>query len=127
MEMRFPSTWPENCPPDDAREAGGVVFRLVKHDPPIAEDLATHGETNRLPKAPACLRCGLSVFREVGDAVHQRLLLPKLGDFIARADLKPEHGKTKLTEGRQPTHTTWWVYEGVDRASLFAVTPVAGG
>jgi hypothetical protein len=25
--------------------------------------------------------------------------------------------------GKQPTHTTWWPYEGVDRASLFSIVP----
>jgi hypothetical protein len=48
-----------------------VVFRLVHEDPPDASDFATHAETGRLPKAPACLRCGLSVFREKRDAEHQ--------------------------------------------------------
>lgn len=51
------------------------------------------------------------------DAVHQRLLPPKLGRWIAKGTLRPEHGKTKLTTGKQPTHTTWWAYDGVDRAA----------
>lgn len=124
--MRFPDNWPENCPPEDADDAAGIVYRIVKNVPPLPEDLATHFETNRLRNAPACLRCGLSVFREVRDVVHQRLLLPKLGEFIASADLKPEHGKAKLTPGTQPTHTTWWAYEGVQRANLFVVMATEG-
>jgi hypothetical protein len=83
--------------------------------------MATHHETGRLPKADACQRCGLSVFRLLRDAVHQRRLLPKLGAHIARATLLPEHGVAKLTRGQQPTHTTWWTYVGVARAELFAV------
>ena len=119
--MKFPVDWPTNCPPPDAVDADGHVFRLVKHDPPQAEDTASHLETGRLPKAPPCLRCGLSVFREIRDAVHQRQLLPKLGSLIAQATLLAEHGKTKLTMGSQPSHTTWWAYQGVNRASLFTV------
>ncbi|MCU0873206.1 MAG: hypothetical protein MUE50_12775 [Pirellulaceae bacterium] len=79
-----------------------------------------------MPKAPPCLRCGLSVFRETRDAIHQRQLLPKLGSLIAEATLLAEHGKTKPTEGRQPSHTTWWAYEGVNRASLFSVVREEG-
>jgi hypothetical protein len=119
--MHFPNTWPGDCPPQEALDAEGDVFRIVNNDPPIADDLASHFETGKLPKAPACLRCGLSVFREVRDAVHQQLLIPKLGQWIAKATLKAEHGKTKLTNGKQPTHTTWWTYDGVNRAILFAV------
>ena len=124
--MSFPNNWPENCPPEDAVDADGIVYRIVKNDPPLPQDLATHFETDRLRKAPPCLRCGLSVFRDVVDVIHQRLLLPKLGGFIARADLQREHGRTKLTQGAQPTHTTWWPCEGVPRASLFAVITVEG-
>jgi hypothetical protein len=119
--VNFPDTWPEDCPPDDAVDAEGDVFRIVRNDPPNAVDMATHMETGKLPKAPPCLRCGLSVFQELQDVIHQRSLFPKLGNLIARATLTSDHGKSKLTEGRQPTHTTWWAFEGVDRAALFSV------
>ena len=124
--MNFPDNWPANCPPQDAVDAAGDVFRIVKSDPPVAPDLASHFETGKLPNAPPCLRCGLSVFREVRDAVHQRTLFPKLGRWIARGSLASEHGKTKLTSGHQPTHTTWWAYQGVNRAALFAVVQEEG-
>jgi hypothetical protein len=124
--MKFPDTWPADCPPADADDAHGQVYRLVKHDPPLAEDTASHQETGRLPHAPACLRCGLSVFREIRDAVHQRQLLPKLGGYVARATLLAEHGKTKLTKGVQPTHTTWWACDGVNRHGLFSVVREEG-
>lgn len=119
--MNFPNTWPDGCPPDDAVDAEGDVFRIVNNDPPLADDLASHLETGKLPKAVPCLRCGLSVFREVRDAMHQRLLIPKLGRWVAKGTLKAEHGRTKLTTGKQPTHTTWWAYDGVDRAILFGI------
>lgn len=119
--MKFPDSWPRDCPPQDAVNADGKVFRIVKNDPPTATDVASHWELGKLPKAPACLRCGLSVFRELRDAVHQRRLFPKLGRLVATGVLKPEHGKTKLTTGQQPTHTTWWAYEEVMRETLFAV------
>ena len=60
--MNFPETWPCDCPPQDALDAEGDVFRIVDHDPPIANDLTSHLETGRLPRAAPCLRAGLSVF-----------------------------------------------------------------
>jgi hypothetical protein len=119
--MQFPEDWPDDCPPGDSEPADGVVFRLVKNDPPTAADFRTHHETGRLPGAPACLRCGLSVFRVPEDASHMRRLFPRLGRLIAKGMLQAEHGVTKLTTGRQPTHTTWWPAEGIDRAAPFAV------
>lgn len=119
--MSFPADWPSDCPPADAVDAEGTVFRIVKHNPPVRADFATHHETGRLKNAPACLRCGLSVFRELRDAVHQRSLLPKLGQWIVQGTLSAEYGKTRLTTGQQPTHTTFWTYEGVDRTAFFAI------
>jgi hypothetical protein len=119
--MNFPTYWQDDCPPADAIDAAGKVYRVVKADPPTLDDFATHFETGRLPKASACLRCGLSVFREVQDAIHLKKLFPKIGKWVAEGDLYPSHGKTKLTSGKQPTHTTWWVYENVDRRQPFSV------
>ena len=124
--MKFPTQWPDDCPPPDAVDADGEVFRLAKNDPPTPEDFVTHFESGRLPKAPACLRGGLSVFRELGDAIHLRSLFPKLGKKVARGTLHPSHGKAKLTPSRQPTHTTWWPYEQVDRCKPFAIVKEGG-
>jgi hypothetical protein len=30
----FPQPWPDACPPADAVDADGIVYRLVKDDPP---------------------------------------------------------------------------------------------
>ncbi|HEX7375931.1 MAG TPA: hypothetical protein VF278_02410 [Pirellulales bacterium] len=46
--MSFPIDWPSDCPPTDSQDAAGLVFRIVKNDPPVAADLATHRETGRL-------------------------------------------------------------------------------
>jgi hypothetical protein len=119
--MTFPNGWPEGCPPYEAVDASDDIFRIVGHEPPADCDFMTHFESGKLPNAPPCLRCGLSVFRQIGDAIHQRRLLPRLGRLIAKGTLSAEHGKTKVTPGKQPTHTTWWPYERVNRASLFSV------
>jgi hypothetical protein len=96
-----------------------MVFRLVRSNPAGESDCRSHHELGTLPKAPPCLRCGLSVFRVREDAEHQYRAYPKLGKFLASGELRAEHGMTKLTQGRRPTHTTWWPYEGVARGAVF--------
>jgi hypothetical protein len=115
--MNFPETWPRDCPPQDAVDAEGDVFRIVNHAPPTADDFLTNFELGMFPNRPACLRCGLSVHRILADAIHTKTKYPKLGSRIAKGTLSKEFGKTKQTG--QASHTTWWVYQGVNRASIF--------
>ena len=119
--MSFPADWPEGCPPDDAEDANGEVFRIVKSDPPTAADFQSYHEMGMARGYP-CRRCGLSVFRSRSDAEHASRAFRNLGKVITEGMLLPEHGKTKQT-GR-PSHTTWWPYEGVHRVSLFVVVGV---
>lgn len=117
----FPGDWPPGCPPPDAAPAQGTVYRIVREVPLTARDFRTAQELGRARSASACLRCGLSVLRTLADARHQCALFPALGDRMATAELRPPHGRTKLTRGKVPTHTTWWPALGVDRDSLFRV------
>ena len=123
--MGFPTDWPEGCPPEGTQDAGGNVYRVVRGNPCCAEDFASHFELGKMPHAPACLRCGLSVFRDGSDAVHMSRKYPKMGSLLARGALTADHGKAMLTTGQRPTHTTWWPYLGVVREAMFTV--VEGG
>jgi hypothetical protein len=97
----------------------------VKTDPAGANDFRSHRELGKLPKAPPCLRAGLSTFRTLDDAERMALLFPVLGAFVARGQLDGGYGRSLVTPGRQPTHTTVWPYVGVDRVAPFRrVTPV---
>jgi hypothetical protein len=96
----------------------------VKHAPLSIEDFRSHAELGKMPKAPPCLRVGLSVFRTLEDTLHQQELFPFLGNRVARAELNPTHGKTRLTSGRQPSHTTWWPHSNVDRVAAFLLVQV---
>ncbi|HEV3255254.1 MAG TPA: hypothetical protein VG013_00105 [Gemmataceae bacterium] len=119
--MTFPEDWPDRCPPDDAEDANGEVFRVAKANPPTADDFKSYYELG-VKRGDLVLRCGVSVFRLVLDAEHASRKFRNMGKVIAKAVLRAEHGKTKQT-GR-PTHTTWWPYVEVDRRSLFAVVGV---
>lgn len=85
--MTFPMDWPEGCPPDAAGTAGGRVFRIVRANPCCEADFASHHETGKMPTAPACQRCGLSVYGDQSDAVHTARKYPKIGRLIARGEL----------------------------------------
>jgi hypothetical protein len=119
--MLFPADWPHGCPPDDAEDALGEAFRIVKADPPAGADFLSYHEMG-IVRGDPIRRYGLSIFRVRADAEHASRAFPNLGHVIARAVLRPEHGKTKQT-GR-PSHTTWWPAEGIDRAALFSVVGV---
>jgi len=119
--MTFAAHFPANCPPTEAQQAHGTVYRIVKSDPPAADDFSSHHETGKLPKVDACMRCGLSVFRTRDDGIHQRNSYPRLGDYLASGELHPTDGQTLLTTGKRPTHTTWWPCEGTDRARPFVI------
>lgn len=114
-----------DCPPVDSSDADGPVYRCCKNSPPAEREMKTAAEADRLPDADPCIRQALSVFQTQEDAVHQIHLFRRWRrKLIARATLKPEHGRVKLTKGKQPSHTSWWPAGTLDlgaRAGLFSV------
>jgi len=121
----FPSDWPPGCPPNDAIDASGTVYRVVKADPCGAEDFRSHGEQGTRATSPECLRCGLSVFSDLTGAGHARAKYPALGNLIARGELHAQHGKIKASGAQSSTHLTWWPYLMVARHELFSVVDEA--
>lgn len=116
--MTFPAAWPTNCPPPDAGDASGEVFRIVNDDPPSEQDLKSYAELGLLPDANACRRTAVSVFPSHAQACHRLQMSPRLGRGVASATLVPAHGKMKLTDDRSG-HIAWWAPEGLDRVHLF--------
>ncbi|MBE0508900.1 MAG: hypothetical protein IBX50_19625 [Marinospirillum sp.] len=116
----FPDNWPQNCPPIEAEDADGVVYRVCSQNPPSQRDFQSHEELGKRSSGDPCMRRGLSVFRDLAEARHLTVLFPKLGSKVFRGDLSQEQGKVKHTPARQrPSHTTWWPYEGIERAASF--------
>lgn len=121
MALMFPSNWPAGCPPAEARPADGEVYRLVKSDPPVADDFATWLELGKSNPARECESAGLSVFRNLEDATNYAGKYPHLGERVAKGSLGDQHGITMPTPRRGNSHLTWWPYEGIIRHSLFSV------
>lgn len=118
-EARFAPYFPDDCPPDSAQPAAGVAYRCIQGASVVEEDLQDHVQKNLRPDAPLCLRCAISVFRSFRGASHARKKWPRIGRFIARAELAAEHGKCDAPDKND--HLNWWPYVDVDRVALFEV------
>jgi hypothetical protein len=117
----FPSSWPKGCPPEDAIAAQGVVYRIVRSNPPTPSDFASLHEQGRPVTNKPCESAGLSVFWALSDALHCAEKFPYLGELIALGRLEPLHGMLKPTPRRDNSHTTWWPAEGIARHTVFSI------
>ncbi len=116
--MTFPEDWPEGCPPADATDASGEVFRMARMNPPTDDDFKSFTELG-IERGDPILCRGVSVFVLQTDAEHAARKFRNMGKILTRGVLLAEHGKSKQTG--KPSHTTWWPYIEVNRLSLFAV------
>jgi hypothetical protein len=131
-DLEFPSDFPGGCPPNDAGDAKGIVYRQVRSDPPTDSDFLSIYEEGRrkISQTKLCQARGVSVLQTEEDAVKQCRMFRMRGEFIATGTLTPAHGRLKPTHGQLPSHATWWCYEGIDRKEPFTdvrgVDDVAG-
>lgn len=120
--VRWPAHFPSCCPPTDARDLQGKVYRLVATDPPTAADMLSALERGAFPKKDQCQRAALSCALTVEDLAAIRNNVPKLRDqMIAFASLSAADGKIKQT-GR-PGHYSMWLCASTlqNSANLFKV------
>lgn len=118
VDVNFPSNWPDNCPPEEAVEASGAVFRIVGASPPGPDDFKSHEELG-LPGGSPCRRVAVSVYKTLAHAQHRARLSPNLGTHIVEGAFEPGSGKTRLTHPASGHHA-WWSPDEFDRASIFA-------
>lgn len=105
----WPKHFPADCPDTDAPDTNGDVFHFVFGDP--NRDYKSAYERNLRKNALACQRVSLSCFIKWNDAVESRQIMQAMfGDAkIARAQLRPEHGKIKVTPTpTNPGHHSLW-------------------
>ncbi len=126
-KLEWPDFYPENCPPAEAEQASGTVYRLVRHDPPQAEDLKTYFEENPrfFDSKPEllCKGCGVSVYTDLRDIRRLKKRSKKLKNrHIAEGKLNPTLGRIQHTPSRRrKSHHTWWVPIGIKSWSVFKV------
>lgn len=93
----WPEHFPQACPPADAIDAGGDVYRFVRNEPPAPEDMRSWLELG-LGKGRDCHRAALSCSLTREHLEEVRLASPRRrSDRIARASLGPEHGEIAQT------------------------------
>jgi hypothetical protein len=110
--MSYRDSLPDGCPPDAAEEISTerIVFRLVRTDPPTAQDFLSQRQENpdRVFRGVSeCEARGLSVFAERRDAEARARKLPHLKNRkICRVSLTG--GAGRILQTFQPSHHTWW-------------------
>src|SRR5688572_27068002 len=112
--MNWKSHLPEDCPPEDAEIASGIVFRLIRSTPSSESDFLSFRELNptKTYDLPECIVGGISVYRELSDLISMQNRVPsQRKKKIAKAQLQPNDGKLKNTPSFEPSHHTWWIPE----------------
>ena len=126
--MNWPSFFPPQCPPSEAKDASVEVFRLVSSDPPSVRDFESFAQMRPKKWMGNCKASGLSVFTAKSDALRlvrrvQGMVQGKSvpGDLIASANLSPEAGKLMHTPRNGNSHHTWWAPADFDHTVAFKV------
>ena len=121
--MEWPDFYPENCPPAEAKPASGTFYRLVKHNPPQAEDFLSTWEEfpGRFPE-PTIKNSGVSVYTDPQAIERLKKRVRQLkGRKTAEGELNPMHGLIQSTEGKEKSHHTWWIPIGAEPWLVFKV------
>ena len=122
--VSWPSFFPPQCPPSEAKDASAEVFRLVSSNPPSVSDFEPWAQRHPKKWMGNCKASGLSVFTAKSDALRLMRRVPGMsvpGDLIASANLLPEAGKLMHTPRDGNSHHTWWAPVGFDYIVTFKV------
>ena len=118
----------DNCPPEDAEPASGIVYYLVRNNPPQEEDFIPGIEKHpsvygRRPPDQICQAHGFSVFTNIEDALKIKRRRNGFKDTEpAVGELTPECGVIKSTPSRACySHHTWWPPNDMEIWSLFQI------
>lgn len=122
MDPLWPPHFPDGCPPPDATDTSGTLYRFVKTDPPTDADMASWLELG-IGKGSNCKRAALSCYRSKRHLEQVRSTAPRRRfDKIAQIELASHHGKMKEDDGPD-THCSLWLYRKYlqDAPRLFVV------
>lgn len=126
----WPTHFPMNCPPQDAVETTGKVYRLISKDGPKDFDFKSHYEREPLAgrTGSECLARGLSVLRSYQDCEALTTAIPALRKkIVAMASFENGAGLIKETPSRNCAgHCTWWRNISVGEATHIFSPQLAG-
>lgn len=114
--MRWPDSFPKDCPPDDAFGGELKAFRLVCNNPPTREDFLSWQEAKpeRDFGNKQCSASGVSLLTDYDEAVTLADIAwarrqPK--KIIAAGTTTPTCGVVKHTPSSSRTsHITYWLF-----------------
>lgn len=128
IKLKWHDFYPDDCPPDDAEPASGIVYRLVRHDPPEAEDFETLYEERPIffenkQNDFICKGCGVSVCRDFEDIKRLQRSSGKMRKRkVAEGTVHSKHGMILHTPSAlYKSHHTWWIPIGVTPWLVFNV------
>jgi hypothetical protein len=122
--VNWPSFFPAQCPPSEAKDASAVVFRIVSSTSSGVSDFESWAQRRPKKWGGDCEASGLSVFTAKSDALQMMRRVPGMsapGKAIASANLSPEAGKIMHTPRDGNSHHTWWAPDGFNHAAAFKV------
>ncbi|CAD7507830.1 MULTISPECIES: hypothetical protein [Aeromonas] len=119
-QNNWPSDFPENCPPKEAKASGDVFYRLVDSVPPTKDDfLRTCDEPRNkgrdIKSANDAVNIyGVSIFRDKNDAwkVKDKYKRPMKNKRLVSGALNSNLGV--IAQTYKPSHHTLWLYENAD-------------
>jgi hypothetical protein len=83
------------------------------------EDFQSYAQLGLAPNVDQCRRFSLSIYESFRQANHRRNLTPRLGDYVAHANLTEEHGVISLPNHQG--HMEWWAFAGMLKPEEFKV------
>lgn len=121
----WPNHFPEGCPPAEASDPDGELFRFTNRRSPNDRDFLSHYEKwpNRDWEDKACQARGLSVFRTMTDCLAMEAAVPAMKKkHIAVASLSVGEGVVAKTpsENSDQHHTLWSQLSISERCAAFS-------
>lgn len=131
ITLKFPTYFPENCPPEEASDEECILFRLCKGTILTEKDFRSFFLINPEKYKDLINAYGLSVFKSIEDCKHAMSKSPNLRrkyKYIAKGTNNNCRGKVLHTpSGTNPNHYTWWLYDGVKPHTFFEICNEGGG
>lgn len=117
--LKFPTDYPEDCPPDPWETLPGTYYRLVETvEGCNPGDFLSSNDRDIYPEDPECYRRCVSIYSSLSDVKRVRKAFKKLPRHIAQLDLRGDHGVLRSTPDEFDSHHDWWIASGVDPASF---------
>lgn len=121
QNIMWPAHYPEMCPPGDAENVAGMVYRFTSKTIPKFSDFISYYELkpDKDWGDKACQARGLSVYTTEEDCRAARAAVPALKKKkLCVAELPAEAGVIALTPSKNTTnHKTFWSLLGAEELS----------